>query len=245
MKRSAGTVSLERALSKLGAASRSEARALIASGRVRMGGRVVSNPSMRVTPESARLTIDGVPARRQAWTLIAFHKPRGVVTTRRDPEGRPTVFDLLGEAGRGLVAVGRLDFASSGLLLFTNDTQLAHRLTDPAARVIRRYVATVRGQITDEIAGSLEDGVTVGAAGGRRERLQAARVRIRKASGRETHLIVELTEGKNREIRRLFAAAGHDVTRLHRIAFGPVELGQLAPGAWRAIDRHELGNDLR
>lgn len=231
-------VSLARALSKLGAASRTDARKLIAAGRVRVGGRVVTNPSLRVTPESARITIDGELAHRRAWTLLAFHKPRGVVTTRRDPEGRPTVFELLGDAGRGLVAVGRLDIASSGLLLFTNDTQLANRLTDPASAVVRRYVVTVRGEVTDDIARALEAGVAVADSTGRRERLRASRVTIRKASGRETHLIVELMEGKNREIRRLFAAVEHEVTRLHRVAFGPFELGDLAPGTWRAIDPH-------
>ncbi len=245
MRRPAGNVSLERALSKLGAASRSEARKLIVAGRVRVAGRVVTNPSLRVIPESARISVDGQSAGRTTWTLIAFHKPRGVVTTRRDPEGRPTAFDLLGEAGRGLIAVGRLDLATSGLLLFTNDTQLANRLTDPANGIVRRYVVTVRGTLSDDTARSLEAGVAVAGSSGRREQLKASRVAIRKASGRETHLIVELTEGKNREIRRLFAAVGHEVTRLHRVAFGPIDLRDLAPGTWRAIDRHALGNDLR
>jgi len=230
------TVSIARALSKLGLASRSEARRLIAERRVAIEGRVVTNAELRVVPERIRIEIDGraVEARSER-RLIAFHKPRGTVTTRRDPEGRKTVFDVLGDAGRGLVAVGRLDRASTGLLLFTNDTQLANALTDPGNRVRRRYVVTVRGRVTPETAATIQSGVDIEMARGRTERLSAERVEIRKASGRETHLIVDLTEGKNREVRRLFEASGHEVTRLHRIAYGDIELGNLAPGDWRHV----------
>jgi pseudouridine synthase len=147
------------------------------------------------------------------------------------------VFDILGEAGRGLVAVGRLDLASTGLLILTNDTQLAHRLTDPAERVPRRYVVTVRGRVTPETVRAIERGLTVPSRGGagEAERLSASRVEIRKASDRETHLIVELTEGRNRELRRLFEAVGREVTRVHRISFGEYELGDLQPGRWREL----------
>jgi 23S rRNA pseudouridine2605 synthase len=147
------------------------------------------------------------------------------------------VFDVLGEAGRGLVAVGRLDLASTGLLIFTNDTQLAHRLTDPARGVPRTYLVTVRGLVTPETARRLEEGLVVPAARphGRTERLTASRVEIRKASNRETHLVVALTEGKNRELRRLFDAAGCEVTRIHRISFGEYGLGDLQPGQWREV----------
>lgn len=230
-----GAVSLARALSKLGIASRSEARALITAGRVRVDGRVLTDPARRIAMRQTRLSVDGAEPRPPARRLILFHKPRGVVVTRRDPEGRPTVFDLLGEDGRGLVAVGRLDRASTGLLLLTNDTQLANRLTDPSNRVVRRYVVTVRGRVEPDAARRLEEGLEVAGATGARERLRATRVVIRKASGRETHLIVELTEGRNREIRRLFGAVGHEVTRLHRVAFGDFELGDLPPGRWRVV----------
>lgn len=231
-------MSLSRALSKRRLASRAEARRLISAGRVRINGRIVTNPDLRVTPERLQIEIDGRPAAPAGTPRhLAFHKPRGVVTTRRDPEGRPTVFDVLGDAGRGLVAVGRLDRASTGLLLFTNDTQLANRLTDPKHRVRRRYVVTVRGRVAPGTAALLEAGVDVRTSAGTSERLAAGRVEIRKASGRETHLIVDLVEGRNREIRRLFEAAGHEVTRVHRIAFGDIELGDLPPGEWRTIEK--------
>jgi len=233
-------------MSKLGLASRAEARRLIADGRVTVNGRTVTSAASAVVPERARIAIDGaapqkIPVERR---LLLFHKPRGTVTTRRDPEGRRTVFDVLGEAGRGLIAVGRLDLASTGLLLFTNDTQLADQLTDPSSRVPRRYVVTVRGRVTPEAASRLEIGLDVAPTrpGGRVERLSASSVRIRKASARETHLLVELTEGKNRELRRLFEAIGHEVTRLHRVSFGDYELGDLQPGRWRDL---ELSSSLR
>jgi 23S rRNA pseudouridine2605 synthase len=221
-----GTVRLDRALSKLGLASRSEAKRLILGGEVTVRGRTVADPAYLVVPETARISIRGAHAYGRGWRLLAFHKPRGTVTTRRDPQGRRTVFDVLGSEADGLVAVGRLDLASSGLLLLTSDTQFANWLTDPKSAVPRRYVVTVRGRVTDERARAMQDGM----AG-----LRASEVTIRKASARETHLLVELAEGRNREIRRLVEAVGHEVTRLLRVAYGPIELGTLQPGQWREI----------
>jgi 23S rRNA pseudouridine2605 synthase len=226
-----GTVRLDRALSKLGVASRAEARRLIVEGRVRIDGTTARDPTTPVVPETARISVGGSRVRAAAWRAIVLHKPRGVVTTRRDPEGRPTVFDLLGDAAGSLVAVGRLDLASTGLLLLTTDTRLADRLTDPAHAIVRRYVVTVRGAIADAAVDRMVAGV---------EGYRAHRVTVRKRSNRESHLIVELTEGKNREIRRLLRLVGHDVTRLKRIAFGSIELGTLLPGRWRELSRAEI-----
>jgi 23S rRNA pseudouridine2605 synthase len=223
-----GTVRLDRALSKLGLASRAQAKRAIEAGRVRVRGRIVRDPSMAVTPETAAIEIAGELQRDVLWRTVAFHKPRGVITTRRDPEGRRTVFDVLGDEGASLVAVGRLDQASTGLLLLTTDTQLANWLTSPESAVVRRYVVTARGFVSDESARRMEDGI----AG-----LRAQAVVVRKRSRRESHLLIELTEGRNREIRRLLDAEGHEVTRLLRIAFGGIELGPLQPGEWREIAR--------
>jgi len=223
-------VRLDRALSKLGLASRSDARSLILAGRVSVSGRIVRDPAALVVPETARIAIDGQDRPRSRSRTIVLHKPRGVITTRRDPEGRPTVFDLLGEDAKGLVAAGRLDLATTGLLILTTDTQLANRLTDPANAFIRRYIATVRGELSEEAARGMERGI-----GG----MQAHSVVVRKRSTRETHLTIELNEGKNREVRRLCEAAGHEVTRLKRVAFGPVDLGDLAPGKWRELSETE------
>ena len=235
-----GRVALERALSKLRLASRRDARELVRDGRVTVNGRRVTDPLAGVSPERDAIEVDHRRAVAPASRTIALHKPRGYITTRRDPEGRPTVFDLLGPEGADLVAVGRLDRASSGLLLLTSDTRLAERLTNPASGIVRRYVVTVRGELADEDCAAMVRG---------RDGLKAASARIIKRSRRETHLIVELTEGKNREIRRLVesssrrraAGAKADVTRLLRIAYGPIELGTLQPGQWREITSAEGG----
>ena len=230
-----GTVALARALSKRGLASRAEAVALILAGRVALGGRVVTDPGRLVVPEALDVAIDGRPAVAPAWRTIAFHKPRGVVTTRRDPGGRPTVHDLLAPLGDALAPAGRLDLASSGLLVCTNDTRLAAWLTAPGHGVEKEYVVTVRGRVSPATAAALEAGVDEGG-----ERLRARTVRILKASSRETHLIVVLDEGRNRQIRRLFDWAGHDVTRLCRVRIGGLGLGDLPPGEWRDIPREML-----
>jgi 23S rRNA pseudouridine2605 synthase len=188
-----------------------------------------------VVPERARIEIDQLAVARAGWRTIAFHKPRGVVTTARDPEGRDTIYDVLGDAASGLIPVGRLDLASTGLLLLTNDTQLAAWLTDPANGVPRTYIVTVRGSVSDETVDAIEQGVDVDG-----ERLAALGVTLRKRSRRETHLVVTLDEGRNREIRRLFAARGHEVTRLKRVTFGWIGLGDLRAGESRAVTREEI-----
>ena len=215
-------IPLNRALSKLGLLSRAQATEAILAGRVRVNGRFVSKPTTLVTPET-RIELDGGRARKAPWRTILFHKPRGVVTTRTDPEGRKTIYDVLGEAGRGLVAAGRLDLATSGLLVLTSDTGLADWLTDPSNEVPRLYVVTVRGRVTPGEVSSLPGHITV-----------------RKASERESHLLVELREGKNRQVRRMFAGLGHEVTSLKRVRFGGLELGTLPPGQFRDILHAEI-----
>lgn len=221
------TVPIDRALSKLGLASRAEARVLIRELRVRANGRLIEHVGERVKLD-AKITISGarvsgfpgarVPGTQALRVVIAFNKPRGVVTTTKDPEGRPTVFSVLEEKGMTdrLHAIGRLDLASTGLLLLTNDSDLLNQLTDPVNGVLRKYSVTVRGRVAEDAAKSLP----------------AYHVEIRKASGPETHLLVTLDQGKNREIRKMFEEIGHEVTRLHRVEFGPVSLGKLQPGDW-------------
>lgn len=216
-------VPLSRALSKLGILSRAQAIEAIRSGRVTVDGRTVHHPAVAVVPERARLLVDGVERHRAAWRTILFHKPRGVVTTRRDPEGRPTVYDVLGTAGESLIAVGRLDLATSGLLLLTSDTRLADWITDPAHQVARVYAVSVRGRVDASQLPALRANVT-----------------LRKASARESHLLVELREGRNRQVRRMFAAIGHAVTRLKRVKLGGLELDDVAPGQYRDILRAEI-----
>jgi 23S rRNA pseudouridine2605 synthase len=217
-------VPLNRALSKLGILSRTQATDAIRAGRVKVDGHVVTDPATPVVPERVRITVDGERRSRVAWRTILFYKPRGVVTTRHDPEGRKTIYDVIGPAAQGLIAVGRLDLATTGLLILTSDTRLAHRITDPANAIPRVYVVTVRGRVTDDEAGALD----------------AASVIVRKVSARETHLVVELRRGRNREVRKLFESIGHEVIALKRVRFGGLELGKLMPGEWRALTRTEV-----
>jgi 23S rRNA pseudouridine2605 synthase len=227
---------LERALSKRGLSSRSEARELIRQGRVSVDGRILTDPAARVVPERVTIAIDG--AARHAGTeplTIVLHKPRGYVTTRSDPEGRKTIYDLLTDLRARVIPVGRLDLATSGLLILTNDTQLGNWLTDPASQVPRVYLVTVKGEVTEDTANRLVEGLAIGD-----ERMAAANVSVRKRSKRESHLTITLTEGKNREIRRLLDAVEHPVTRLRRVRFGGLELGTLPPGQWRRVSAAEL-----
>jgi 23S rRNA pseudouridine2605 synthase len=238
--RKPGQVSLDRALSKLGIASRTEARKWILAGLVRVNGVLRKSPGFSVTPERAQIEIEGEGGLQPTvleTRVFLLYKPRGVVTTHSDEKGRPTVFSLTKDLELHLIAVGRLDWATSGLLLLTNDTQFSSWLTDPRNQIVRTYVVTVRGLVTPSelealtLAEGIED---------RGEILRSESIVLRKASSRESHLIVRLTEGKNREIRRMFLKFGHEVMALKRVSYGSIELGALRPGEYREIKPNEL-----
>jgi 23S rRNA pseudouridine2605 synthase len=208
---------------------------LIKEGRIEVNGRLVKDPAFLLVPEKARITVDGKPVERKAACTIMLYKPRGIVTTRSDEKARKTVYDLLPLHLQHLHPVGRLDMASDGLLLMTTDTQLSNFLTDPDHGIPRIYAVSVTGMIDDEgmkrLAGGIEN---------KGELLKATKVTLRKASRKESHLIVELSEGKNREIRRMFEALGCEVTTLKRIAFGKLKLGTLLPGQFREVAKNEI-----
>ncbi len=230
-----GHVPLERAISKLGIASRSRARVFILAGKVQVNGVIQRDPEFPVVPETAKIQIDEHAVSKAATRTFLLHKPRGVITTNSDEKNRPTVFSLIHEGEIHLVAVGRLDWASSGLLLLTNDTRMAAWLTDPLNGVRRTYLVTVRGRVSEEELQVLRAGVQ-----DEGESLQADAVELRKSSAKESHLTVLLREGKNRELRRLFAAIKHEVTRLKRVAFGGLELGDLPLGQYRELSEDDL-----
>jgi 23S rRNA pseudouridine2605 synthase len=223
-------LTVDRLLSKRGIASRGTSQEWIRAGRVRINGRVIRDPATWVLWPQDTVSIDDQPIQDPVKRFVLFHKPKGVMTTHRDEKGRRTIFDVLPENLGYVHAVGRLDQATNGLLLLTNDSTLSSYLADPANEVKRTYLVSVRGAFTEAQAADAVAGVVEGG-----ERLQCHSVKIQKKSGRESHLEVVLTEGKNRELRRLFKALGNEVTRLRRIQYGPFNLGDLQPGAWREI----------
>jgi len=230
-----GQVHLERALSKLGVASRSQTKKWIETGLIKVNGRVIKDPAFLVVPETANITIDGKPVTRGAACTIMLNKPRGIVTTKSDEKGRKTVYDLLPAHLKHLHPVGRLDLATTGLLLMTTDTQLSNFLTDPDNEIPRIYAVSVAGLIIDDNIKRLSQGIE-----DKGQLLKASKITLRKASHKESHLIVELTEGKNREIRRMFEALGTEVKALKRIAFGRLKLGTLNPGQFREVAKKEI-----
>lgn len=223
-------VTLDRLFSKLGLASRGVAQGWIVAGRVRVNKVVTRNPDAWINFNKDVVTLDSKPLQDTVKRVFIFHKPKGVVTTHSDEKNRKTIFDLLPKEFGFIHAVGRLDQATSGLLLLTNDSQLSSFLTEPSNSVARIYLVTVRGAFNETkrqqaIAGVID----------KEELLKCHVVSVNKISTRESHLEVVLTEGKNREIRRLFKALGHEVTRLKRIQYGPFKLAELQPGEWREI----------
>lgn len=232
-----GPLSLARALSKFGVCSRREAERWIEAGRVRVGDEVVRSPRRRIDPSRERLSVDGSPVGDLTETLaLALHKPVGYITSRLDPGGRPTVYDLLGGVGRWVFPVGRLDRDTSGLLVMTNDHRLGHRLTAPG-RVPKTYHARVRGVPDQEALRALREGVPLGDGSVSRP----ARVRsLGAARGAGAWLEIVLLEGRNRQVRRMCAAVGHEVVELARIGIGGLRLGGLAPGKWRRLTRGEV-----
>jgi len=230
-----GQVHLERALSKLGVASRSQTKKWIEAGLIAVNGHVIKDPAFLVVPETVSITIDGKPVTRAASCTIMLYKPGGIVTTKSDEKGRKTVYDLLPAYLKHLHPVGRLDLATTGLLLMTTDTQLSNFLTDPENKIPRIYAVSVAGLITDEDMKRLSQGIE-----DKGQLLKASSIALRKSSNKESHLVVELTEGKNREIRRMFEALGTEVTALKRIAFGRLKLGTLNPCQFREVTKKEI-----
>jgi len=219
----------------MGLASRTQTRGWILDGKLKVNGKIIKDPLYLVVPEKDKFVLDGQPLKKNSPQTIMLYKPKSVVTTRCDERGRATVFDLLPRELRYLHAVGRLDMATTGLLLLTNDTRLSAYLTDPANAVMRVYVVVVKGNLTQEKLLNLAKGIW-----DEGEFLKPARIMLRKASNKESHLIVELTEGKNREIRRLFKSLGHEVIQLKRVALGCLKLEGINPGQFRYLKPEEI-----
>jgi 23S rRNA pseudouridine2605 synthase len=233
-------VTLPRALSKLGYCSRTQAERLISEGRVEVGNRIVTDPSAWVDLSTALIKVDGKQIAAEARIYLMLNKPRGLVTTRHDPEGRPTVYDCLTEFDvPHLSPVGRLDKASEGLLLFTNDTEFAQALLDPITHVSKSYHVQIDRIADDDMLAAMTSGLRHEG-----ELLRATAARKLREGDRNSWIEVELQEGRNRQIRRMLEALDIACLRLVRVAIGGLELGDLPKGSVRALTESEL-KDLR
>lgn len=233
-----GGVRLQKVLAAAGVGSRRHCEELIAEGRVEVDGETVRRYGARVDPDHQIIKVDGrrIPA-RQDLVYIALNKPAGVVTTMSDDRGRRTISDLVGGRAERLYHVGRLDYDTEGLMLLTNDGELAHRLTHPRYGVPKTYLADVEGSIPKDLVRRLLTGVELedGVA-------SADRFRVVERAGSRALVEVTLHEGRKHIVRRLLAATGHPVSRLVRTHVGPVALGNLRPGATRALTTKEIGD---
>jgi pseudouridine synthase len=200
-----------------------------------VNGKTIQNPDHWVDLDNDRITLDGKPLRPRARVYVLLYKPKGYLTTYRDPEGRPTVYDLTTEVGTWLSPVGRLDLDTSGLLVMTNDTDFAERLTNPDHHVPKTYQLKASTVLTDEQIEQLRRGVELSDGPTR----PALVTRLRE-NAKYTHLELTLTEGRNRQVRRMIEAVGSKVLKLTRTAIGPVRIGDLPIGKWRLLTPGEI-----
>jgi len=234
-----GTMRLQKFLAMSGVDSRRNCEEYIRDGRVTVAGEVIRDPARGVSPETDDVRLDSERLRIPRFRYFLLNKPKGVLCTNRDPQGRPRAVDMIPVADQRLFTVGRLDENTQGLLLLTNDGDLAQRLAHPRFEVVRRYRCHVAGWPTPETLHQLRDGMYFSEGF---FRFQG--IRVVRHQGRSTVLELELQEGKNREIRRLLARVGHKVIELERIAFGPLVLGSLPYGRHRELQTAEI-RDLR
>ena len=226
---------LERAISKAGIGSRVDARRWIHDGRVAVNGEVVRNPDHWVDLERDRIRFDNRPLQRRERIYLLLYKPTGYLTTYRDPEKRPTVYDLIADVGTFLSPVGRLDLDTSGLLLMTNDNAFAERVTNPESHVPKTYLVKTSVGLTDEQLDRLRAGIELSDGPTR----PAIVTRIRD-SEKYTHFEITLTEGRNRQVRRMVEALDAKVLKLVRVRIGPLSIGKLTIGKWRLLSDAEV-----
>jgi pseudouridine synthase len=223
---------LERVLSKAGLGSRTEARRWIADGRVKVNGRVVRDPDHWIDLERDKVAFDNKPLRKSEKTYLLLYKPTGYLTTYRDPQGRPTIYDLLPDRDRYLFPVGRLDLDTSGLLILTNDTDFAERMTNPDYKVPKTYLVKASKPLSDEELDRLRNGVEL------RDGLTRPAIVRRVAPAK---FEITITEGRNRQVRRMVEALDAKVRKLVRVAIGEIRIGDLQIGMFRALTREEIG----
>ena len=228
---------LERVLSKAGVGSRVEARSWIHAGRVKVNGHVTRNPDQWVDMKRDRVLFDGKPLVARERVYLLLYKPTGYLTTYKDPDGRPTVYDLIADVGTFLSPVGRLDLDTSGLLLMTNDNQFAERVTNPGSHVPKTYLVKASAVLTDTQLQRLREGIEL--ADGPTRPAEVTRLRD---SGKYTHFEITLTEGRNRQVRRMIEALDAKVLKLVRVRIGRIAIGNLLIGKWRLLTAAEVAS---
>lgn len=234
---------LQKYLADAGVASRRECEAMIEAGDVAVNGHFVTNLPVWVDPARDHVTVRGKPVRPETESVyVMLYKPRGVVCTNDDPEGRPRAIDLVQHPSNArLYPVGRLDLDSTGLLLMTNDGELANRLTHPRYGVHKQYDVTVKGAVDDESLDKLSRGVFLPEyKQGKGSRTLPVDVKLKRRDRNRTHLLIELREGRNRQVRRMLDKLGYPVKRLRRVRMGPLKLTHLKPGQWRELHEKEI-----
>ena len=228
-------VRLQKFLAEAGVASRRASEPIITSGRVTVNGAVASELGVKVDPAHDRVAVDGRLVKAKRKLYIALHKPPGYVCTRGDGQARDKIGDLLPKEWTELFSVGRLDCQSEGLIFLTNDGDFCLKLTHPRYRIVRKYVARVEGRVTPEMLRQCTTGIH-----SEGETLKAVRARLISANNSTSVVELALTEGKNREVRRMMTSLRLTVLRLQRVQIGPIKLGELRPGRWRALTEPEI-----
>lgn len=230
-------IRLQKYLADCGVASRRKSEELIVNGRVRVNGQLATELGTRVNPEVDVVALDGAPvtAPKSGHVYYLFNKPRGYLVSASDPFGRKTIFDLLGGIPERVIPVGRLDLDSEGLLLLTNDGELAHRLMHPKFRIEKEYEVVTEGKLTPEAVRRLEVGVEI--EGGK---TQPAEVSVLSSEPDQTRARIVIREGRKRQVRQMFAAVGHPVRQLRRIREGKLQLGSIPKGKFRPLADGEI-----
>jgi pseudouridine synthase len=226
---------LDRVLSKLGVCSRTESREWIEQGRLQVNGRTVRDPEEWVDLDRDRVALDGKPVRAEQKTYLVLNKPKGYLTSYTDPDGRKTIYDLLKTLDQWVFPVGRLDLDTSGLLLLTNDSEFAEHITSPEHHVAKTYLVKSSLLLSDEQLRQLRDGVEL-----KDGPTRPAQVRRVRDSEKYTFLEITITEGRNRQVRRMVEALGATVLKLVRVSIGPLRIGPLQIGQWRPLTPDEV-----